>query len=163
MNSSNPSTEKNRDLRDLSGPIVLCGAGKMGGALLEGWLQAALAPGKIAVFEPHPAPPIAALAARGVRLNPDPDTLKNAAAIVIAVKPQIAAEALPALAPMIGPATVVVSIMAGRTLRFLAGALQHAARWCAPCRTRRRRSAAALRSRCRGTSLKRSATSRIVC
>jgi pyrroline-5-carboxylate reductase len=33
---------------------------------------------------------------------------------------------LPALAPMIGPATVVVSIMAGRTLRFLAGALQHA-------------------------------------
>ena len=126
MNSSNPSTEKNRDLRDLSGPIVLCGAGKMGGALLEGWLQAALAPGKIAVFEPHPAPPIAALAARGVRLNPDPATLKNAAAIVIAVKPQIAAEALPALAPMIGPATVVVSIMAGRTLQFLAGALQHA-------------------------------------
>jgi hypothetical protein len=41
MNSSNPSTEKNRDLRDLSDPIVLCGAGKMGGALLEGWLQAA--------------------------------------------------------------------------------------------------------------------------
>ena len=126
MNLRNPSTEKNRDLRDLSGPIVLCGAGKMGGALLEGWLQAALEPAQIAVIEPAPAPPIAALAARGVRLNPDPATLKNAAAIVIAVKPQIAAEALPALAPMIGPATVVVSIMAGRTLRFLAGALQTA-------------------------------------
>ena len=126
MNSSNPSTEKNRDLRDLSGPIVLCGAGKMGGALLEGWLQAGLAAGKIAVIEPHPAPPIAALAARGVRLNPDPATLKNAIAIIIAVKPQIADEALPALTPMIGPATVVVSIMAGRTLQFLAGALRHA-------------------------------------
>jgi pyrroline-5-carboxylate reductase len=98
----------------------------MGGALLEGWLQAGLAAGKIAVIEPHPAPPIAALAARGVRLNPDPATLKNAIAIVIAVKPQIADEALPALAPMIGPATVVVSIMAGRTLQFLAGALRHA-------------------------------------
>lgn len=126
MNSSNPSTENNRDLRDLAGPIVLCGAGKMGGALLEGWLQAGLAPDKIAVIEPHPAPPIAALAARGVRFNPAPAALKDAAAIVIAVKPQIAAEAVPALAPMIGLTTVIVSIMAGRTLEFLAGALPNA-------------------------------------
>jgi pyrroline-5-carboxylate reductase len=126
MNSSNPSTENNRDLRDLAGPVVLCGAGKMGSALLEGWLQAGLAPDKIAVIEPHPAPPIAALAARGVRFNPNPATLKDTAAIVIAVKPQIAAEALPALLPMIGPATVIVSIMAGRTLQFLSGALPNA-------------------------------------
>jgi pyrroline-5-carboxylate reductase len=124
--TSNPSTNLSADLRHLAGPIVLCGAGKMGGALLEGWLQAGLAPDKIAVIEPHPAPPIAALAARGVRLNPDPAALKGAAAIVIAVKPQIAAEALSALAPMIGPATVVVSIMAGRTLRFLAETLPKA-------------------------------------
>jgi pyrroline-5-carboxylate reductase len=120
--SANPSA----DLRDLSGPIVLCGAGKMGSALIEGWLQAGLVPDGIAVFEPQPAPPVAALAARGVRLNPDAGALKNAAAIVIAVKPQIAAEALPGLASMIGPSTVVVSIMAGRTLRFLAGALPQA-------------------------------------
>jgi pyrroline-5-carboxylate reductase len=126
MDRSNPSTENNRDLRDLAGPIVLCGAGKMGGALLEGWLQAGLAPDKIAVIEPHPAPPIAALAARGVRFNPAPAALKDAAAIVIAVKPQIAAEAVPALAPMIGLTTVIVSIMAGRTLQFLAGALPNA-------------------------------------
>jgi pyrroline-5-carboxylate reductase len=106
-------------------PLVLVGAGKMGGALLEGWLQAGLAPDKIAVTEPHPAPAVAGLAARGVRLNPDAAALKDATAIVIAVKPQIAAEALPALTPMIGPATVVVSIMAGRTLQFLAGALRH--------------------------------------
>jgi len=114
------------DLRDLSGPIVLCGAGKMGGALLDGWLHAGLAADKIAVFEPSPASQIAALAARGVRINPDTAALRNVAAIVIAVKPQIAAEALPALAPMIGPSTVVVSIMAGRTLQFLAGALKDA-------------------------------------
>jgi pyrroline-5-carboxylate reductase len=127
MNPAHVSpADLHRDLSDLADPIVLCGAGKMGGALLEGWLQAGLAPDKIAVIEPDPAPPVAALAARGARLNPDPATLKNAAAIVIAVKPQIAAEALPALAPMIGPATVVVSIMAGRTLQFLAAALRHA-------------------------------------
>jgi pyrroline-5-carboxylate reductase len=124
-NASHPSTDPSGDLHDLSGPIVLCGAGKMGGALLEGWLQAGLAPDKIAVTEPHPAPAVAGLAARGVRLNPDAAALKDATAIVIAVKPQIAAEALPALTPMIGPATVVVSIMAGRTLQFLAGALRH--------------------------------------
>jgi pyrroline-5-carboxylate reductase len=125
-NAPHLSTNPSADLRDLSGPIVLCGAGKMGSALLEGWLQAGLVPDSIAVFEPHPAPPVAALAARGVRLNPDAGALKNAAAIVIAVKPQIAAEALPGLASMIGPSTVVVSIMAGRTLRFLAGALPQA-------------------------------------
>jgi pyrroline-5-carboxylate reductase len=124
-NASHPSTNPSGDLHDLSGPIVLCGAGKMGGALLEGWLQAGLAPDKIAVIEPDPAPAVAGLAARGVRLNPDAATLKDATAIVLAVKPQIAAEALPALTPMIGPATVVVSIMAGRTLQFLAGALRH--------------------------------------
>jgi pyrroline-5-carboxylate reductase len=128
MSNSQPSTEhvSNPDLRDLAGPIVLCGAGKMGGALLEGWLQAGLAPARVAVVEPHPAPAIAALAARGVRMNPNATALKNAAAIVIAVKPQIAAEAVPALAPMIGAATVVVSIMAGRTLQFLADTLPQA-------------------------------------
>src|ERR1700757_5063027 len=126
MNSSNPSVEQNPDLRDIAGPIVLCGAGKMGNALLEGWSQSGLSPGRIVVLEPHPAPAITALAARGVRLNPHAGTLENVAAIVIAVKPQVAAETLPALAPMTGPATVVVSVMAGRTLQFLAGALPHA-------------------------------------
>jgi pyrroline-5-carboxylate reductase len=94
--------------------------------LLEGWLQSGLAPDRIVVLEPHPAPAITALAARGVRLNPHAGTLENVAAIVIAVKPQVAAETLPALAPMTGPATVAVSVMAGRTLQFLAGALPHA-------------------------------------
>ncbi len=112
-----------KDLRDLPGQFVLVGAGKMGGALLEGWLRLGLAAAQIAVIEPKPSPEIAALANRGVRLNPDARALTDAAAIVIAVKPQIAAEALPAIAPMIGKSTVVVSIMAGRTLQSLATAL----------------------------------------
>src|ERR1700761_4193417 len=125
-NAANPLAKAGQNLHDLAGPIVLCGAGKMGGALLEGWLQAGLAPERIAVIEPDPAPTIAALGARGVRLNPDVATLAEATAIVIAVKPQIAAAALPALAPAIGPATVVISIMAGRTLQFLADTLPRA-------------------------------------
>jgi pyrroline-5-carboxylate reductase len=110
-------------LRDFSGALVLVGAGKMGGALLEGWLRFGLEPSRAAVLEPQPSPQLAALAQRGLRLNPPTRALTDVAAIVIAVKPQTAAEVLPALAPMIGASTVVVSIMAGRTLRFIAGAL----------------------------------------
>lgn len=113
------------DLRDVPGLLVLVGAGKMGGALLDGWLRRGLDPAKVAVIEPDPSPQIAALASRGVQLNPDADRLTDVAAIVIAVKPQTAPEALPAIAPMIGASTVVVSIMAGRTLQFLSGALKH--------------------------------------
>ena len=111
------------DLSDFSGLLVLVGAGKMGSALLEGWLRFGLDPKRVAVLEPQPTPHIASLTKAGVRLNPAARTLADAAAIVVAVKPQIAAEALPPLAPMVGATTVVVSIMAGRTLDFIAGAL----------------------------------------
>src|SRR5208282_4424412 len=106
------------DLRDFSGLTVLAGAGKMGGALLEGWLRLGLDAKKVAVLEPQPSPELSALAGRGLRLNPDPQTLANAAAaaIVIAVKPQTAGEAIAALTPLVAASTVVVSIMAGRTL-----------------------------------------------
>jgi len=111
------------DLRDFSGPLVLVGAGKMGGALLEGWLRFGLDPKSVAVIEPNPSPQISALATGGLRLNAESAALAEAAAIVIAVKPQIAMEVLPTLAPMISARTVVVSIMAGRTLQFLSTTL----------------------------------------
>ena len=116
------------DLRDFSGRLVVVGAGKMGGALLEGWLRFGLDPKTVAVLEPQPSPQISTLAGRGLQLNPSTRTLADVTAIVIAVKPQVAAEALPPLTPMIGASTVAVSIMAGRTLQFISGAL---ARSCA--------------------------------
>jgi pyrroline-5-carboxylate reductase len=112
------------DLRSFSGLLTLVGAGKMGGALLQGWLRFGIDPARLAVIEPAPSPEISALSKRGVRLNPDASALADAAAMVIAVKPQVAADVLPRLAPMIGASTVVVSIMAGRTLRSLSDALQ---------------------------------------
>jgi pyrroline-5-carboxylate reductase len=90
-------------------------------------LRSGLEPHRLVVLEPQPAPPIAALAGRGVRLNPPAHGLGEVAAIVVAVKPQVAAEVLPAAAPLIGPSTVVVSIMAGRTLQFIGGALRRSA------------------------------------
>ena len=107
-----------RTLTKFRGNLVLVGAGKMGGAMLDGWLARGLSPKKLMVIEPQPGKPVKALVRRGLRLNPKLDALR-ADAIVIAVKPQAAPEVLPNLASLIGPATVVVSIMAGRSLTFL--------------------------------------------
>jgi pyrroline-5-carboxylate reductase len=109
-------------LSQYDGTLVLVGAGKMGGALLEGWIGLGVDPARIVVMEPQPAAAIEALSARGLRINPDaasiyPDT------IVLAVKPQIAAEVMPQVASLMSPSTVVVSIMAGRTIAFLSDAL----------------------------------------
>lgn len=116
-----PAVAGKPSLRDIGGDILLVGAGKMGGALLDGWLAQGLIPRKAAVFEPQPSADLVAQAISGIRLNPDPATVRPAA-IVLAVKPQVAPEVVPALAPLAGSA-VVISIMAGRTLGFLAGAL----------------------------------------
>ena len=108
-------------LQNFSGTLVLVGAGKMGGALLDGWLALGLDPNKIAISEPQPAPDIAALAARGVRINPA--SVDDASVIVIAVKPQVAPDVVPKLKTLLRPGTVAVSVMAGKTVGFLESAL----------------------------------------
>jgi pyrroline-5-carboxylate reductase len=119
-------TAKQNSLASIPGTLVLVGAGKMGGAMLDGWIARELPPKKIVVIEPQPSKAIKALARRGVRINPK-GSIGKAAAMVIAVKPQTAPEALPPLAPLIDGKTVVVSIMAGRTLGFLDKHLPNAA------------------------------------
>jgi pyrroline-5-carboxylate reductase len=116
-----------RTLTGVSGPIVLVGAGKMGGALLDGWLSLGLDPKTVIALEPQPPHELTALTARGLRLSPPASTAGEAAAIVIAVKPQVAPEVVPTLAPYVGAATVTVSIMAGRPLGFLQQALPQCA------------------------------------
>jgi len=123
--AANPHTP--RLLAGLSKTILLAGAGKMGGAMLDAWVALGLSPANVVVLEPQPSPDIAALTERGVRLNPPRDSVGDIAAAVLAVKPQIAPEVLTALAPFVAGATVVLSIMAGRTLRFLADNLPGAA------------------------------------
>jgi pyrroline-5-carboxylate reductase len=107
-------------LSDLQGTIVLAGAGKMGGAMLSGWLAQGLDANRVAVIEPYLSDEIKALAARGVRLNPAPSDLGSLAALVIALKPQMFREAGPQLRPFAGVSTLVVSIMAGITIASIA-------------------------------------------
>jgi pyrroline-5-carboxylate reductase len=109
-----------QSLAQMAGTIVLAGAGKMGGALLAGWLARRLDACDVVVIEPHPSSEIAALTARGVRINPPSRDVGAVAALVVAVKPQIFREAGPALRPFVGPGTLVLSIMAGTTIADIA-------------------------------------------
>ncbi|MSU89694.1 pyrroline-5-carboxylate reductase [Rhodobacteraceae bacterium 2CG4] len=91
--------------------ILLLGCGKMGSALLEGWLAAGLPPPAVHVRDPNPGPRLQALRAEGLALNGD---LPAAPALcLIAVKPQIMDEALPDAAALGGGGTVILSIAAG--------------------------------------------------
>jgi pyrroline-5-carboxylate reductase len=106
--------------------ILLVGAGRMGGAMLEGWLAQGVAGSRIAVMDPNASEALAALCARaGVALNPasvaPPDTL------ILAIKPQMLDAGAPGIAPWVGPGTALVSILAGRTLADLAARFPGAA------------------------------------
>jgi pyrroline-5-carboxylate reductase len=101
--------------------LVLLGCGKMGSALLEGWLARGLAPAAVTVLEPQPSPRLAELAAEGLRLNAD---LPAAPAVaVLAVKPQMMGAALPRLAALGSGTTLFVSIAAGTPIASFEAAL----------------------------------------
>ena len=98
--------------------LALAGAGKMGGAMLRGWLDGGLKAEGVVVVEPHPSPELAALQAeRGFALNPREPAA--AEAFVLAVKPQALAEAAPTLQGLAGPQTLVISVIAGKTIADL--------------------------------------------
>lgn len=107
----------NNTLQNTTGTIVLAGAGKMGGAMLTGWLAQGLDPARVVVIDPAPAPEISALAAKGIRLNPNDPAAADT--LIVAVKPQMFRDAGPALKRWVGPSTLVVSIMAGTTIAAL--------------------------------------------
>jgi pyrroline-5-carboxylate reductase len=104
-------------LKNVHGTIALAGAGKMGGAMLTGWLAQGLDPRRVVVIEPHPSQEIKALA--GIRLNPTPQDTGEVDTLVVAVKPQSFREAGAALKQFTGSSTLVVSIMAGTPIAVL--------------------------------------------
>jgi pyrroline-5-carboxylate reductase len=109
-------------LKDIKDTILLAGAGKMGGAMLSGWLAQGLDAKRVAVIEPQPSDEISALTTKGVRLNPSPKEIGTVATLVIALKPQTFHEAGSVLKSFTGPSTLVVSIMAGATIASIAAA-----------------------------------------
>ena len=97
--------------------LVLVGAGKMGGAMLQGWLSLGLAGRAVTVMDPFAGDEMTALCVRhGLALNPPVATVAAPQVLVLAIKPQMLDEAAPGIAPMVGADTLVVSILAGKTI-----------------------------------------------
>jgi pyrroline-5-carboxylate reductase len=99
--------------------LVLFGCGKMGSALLKGWLDAGVPPSSITVVDPFPSDWLLGLQEHGLRLNAE---LAGAAVCVLAVKPQMIATAS-ALRGKAFAQTLFVSVAAGTTLASLADIL----------------------------------------
>ncbi|MFT4098976.1 MAG: NAD(P)-binding domain-containing protein, partial [Rhodoblastus sp.] len=101
--------------------IVLIGAGKMGFAMLQGWAGLGLAGPNVSVLETYPSPELAALCAdKGIKLNPDENSLGEPQIVVLAIKPQTLDAAAARLAKLAGPQTLIVSILAGKSIADLA-------------------------------------------
>ncbi len=101
-------------------PLVLVGGGKMGGAMLEGWLDQGLAAESVYVVEPFPAS-AEAFAARGAHTAESHAALPTdlePGVVIFAVKPQVMDEVAPPYASFAGPETVFMSIAAGKTIGY---------------------------------------------
>jgi len=96
--------------------LVLLGCGKMGSAMLSGWLAQGLPATSVWVVDPHPGDWLTARAADGLHLNED--LPQDPAIVLVAVKPQMMAEALPALTALGGGTTLFLSVAAGTPISF---------------------------------------------
>lgn len=109
----------------LPSSLVLVGAGKMGGAMLEGWLAVGMPPSQIAVIDPRLSDEmLATCRERGIRVNPEQTDAPEA--LVLAIKPQMLDEAAARVDAILGPHTVVISILAGKTVGDLRARLPRA-------------------------------------
>lgn len=91
--------------------LVLLGCGKMGSAMLEGWLAGGLPATSVWINDPNPSDWVQA---QGVHLNAD--LPERPAIVLVAVKPQIMRDALPSLAQLGNGDTMFLSVAAGITI-----------------------------------------------
>ena len=106
---------------NLKGTLVLVGAGKMGGAMLEGWLKAGVPAAQIVALDPSPPVEVKTmLESRGVRHNPGLASIIDAEVVLVAVKPQVMDEVLAPLVSLSHSSPLVLSVVAGKTIGSLA-------------------------------------------
>jgi pyrroline-5-carboxylate reductase len=104
----------------LPGSLVLVGCGKMGGALLRGWLARGVDPKLVTVVDIKPVG-IDDIAAKGVHVLTEATKLPaglKPAMLLLAVKPQFMDDALPDYRRFVGPEATFLSIAAGKTLAY---------------------------------------------
>jgi pyrroline-5-carboxylate reductase len=107
-------------MSDLPSFLILIGAGKMGAAMLEGWLATGMRGEDIAILDPHATKEVAATAkAYGIQFNAPLGHIPRASAIVLAVKPQSLDAVAPVLQALIHPGALLLSILAGKSIADL--------------------------------------------
>ena len=94
--------------------LVLLGCGKMGSAMLRGWLADGLPAASVTVLDPYPSDWLQELETQGLNLNTTLPT--NPAICIIAVKPQMMGDALPSLQQIAKGETVFLSVAAGTSI-----------------------------------------------
>jgi len=105
------------DASTLPTTLVLLGAGKMGSAMLRGWLALGMDGHGVTIVDPYPADDLMELAKEhGILVNPPSGTISPPEALVLAIKPQTLEAAALDIAPLVGANTLVLSIMAGKTI-----------------------------------------------
>jgi pyrroline-5-carboxylate reductase len=104
-------------------PILVLGAGRMGGALIEGWIRAsAVDVAELILRDPAPGEAAQAAVREGARLNPPEAVLAEAQTVVLAVKPQIWREVAAEVAPRLHTSAALISVAAGVTIADLTAA-----------------------------------------
>ncbi len=102
--------------------LVLLGCGKMGSAMLKGWLEAGVLPSSTTVIDPYPSDWLKSLEDHGLNLNKQ--LPESPAVCILAVKPQMMGDAVPQVVALGDGGTVFISVAAGtnlNTLRTLVG------------------------------------------
>ncbi|WP_420414166.1 pyrroline-5-carboxylate reductase [Roseibium sp.] len=95
-------------------PFLLVGAGKMGGAMLSGWMADGIDPASVLVLDPFLSAEVSNLLTKhGIRHVTDVPEEMTAGIVLVAIKPQMMDEVLPSLAPVIDQETLVLSVAAG--------------------------------------------------
>lgn len=104
-------------------PVLVVGAGRMGGALIQGWLAAeAIAPADLMIVEPQPGEAVDAAVRAGAELNPADAAYARAGVVVLAVKPGAWRAAAERLSKLLRPDATIVSLVAGARSDDLANA-----------------------------------------
>lgn len=111
----------------MSDDYLVVGAGRMGGALLSGWLSApssAISAQQLLIVEPKPQGAAKAAIEAGARhIDPakDAKALGRARVVLLAIKPQAFAAVAPMIAPHLPEGALVISVLAGTSIKALSG------------------------------------------
>ncbi len=105
----------------MAGTHLLIGAGKMGGALLSGWLDSGIvAPRKLVILDPAPGPQAVYAIERGAKHITDAaDIPRSVQTVLLAIKPQLFEKIGTSLGEALSEKAMIVSILAGTSLRKL--------------------------------------------